>query len=86
MVYFKPRDTEQGAITSVKVEGNRRSGIFLSCSRRPVSMNSVLEGLKHRRFEVQSEKGGTDLRYRVKKDAARGVGRAESEIELGRGG
>ena len=31
------------------------SGIFLNCSRRPISINSVFEGLRHRRFEVIQE-------------------------------
>lgn len=28
------------------------SGIFFNCSRRPMSKNSVLDGLRQRRFEV----------------------------------
>ena len=35
-----------------EIEG---SGIFLSCSRRPIRMNSVLEGFRHNRFEVIQE-------------------------------
>jgi len=31
------------------------SGICWSCSRRPISMNSFLEGLRHMKFEVIQE-------------------------------
>ena len=31
------------------------SGIFFSCSRRPMSINSVFEGFRQRRFEVIQE-------------------------------
>src|SRR6218665_3902657 len=36
----------------VKVKGFSLVGIFFSCSRRPMSINSVFEGFRQRRFEV----------------------------------
>ena len=36
-----------------KIDGG--FGIFLSCSRRPINMNSVLERFRHRRFDATQE-------------------------------
>jgi len=55
----KFRTGEVGVNAWVDVEPRLKeidgSGIFFSCSRRPMTINSVFEGLRQRRFEVVQE-------------------------------
>ena len=56
---YKLRTGEFGVNVRVDVESRLReidgSRIFFNCSRRPMSINSVFEGLRQRRFEVIEE-------------------------------
>ena len=57
-----------------EIEG---SGIFLSCSLRPISINSVLEGLRQRRFEVIQEVIWVTTERRVSMESEKLLGEKE---------